>query len=147
MSIEQMKIAIAEVYPYKKWSDKVDNMSDNQVIGVYRSFLKSGKLGPKCVKEPNPMQIHIYDMSNYDMDGEAIRKENALDQLKTKIADLDQEKLKKAFDNFGIHFCKGCSVLVDEGETYCDSCKDIIEAFGDMETAMTEGLKDGGDEN
>lgn len=118
MTIEQKRMAIAEVYPYKKWSDKVDNMSDNQVIGVYNSFLKSGKLGPKLSKPYSekypPKQISILEHS--DVVGDVFKK-------------------------FGIHFCKGCASVIDN-EGYCESCQDIIEAFGSMEAAMTEGLKE-----
>lgn len=128
MTIEQKRMAIAEVYPYKKWSDKVDNMSDNQVIGVYNSFLKSGKLGPKtATSQEFKTELRARKLEEWE---------------KIKNGSPTQETIYGIFKQFDVHLCKGCGILVDEGETYCESCQDIIEAFGSMEAAMTEGLKD-----
>lgn len=44
MSIEQMRAAIREVYPGKKWYDKVDRMKDDQVLVIYKRFLYQNKL-------------------------------------------------------------------------------------------------------
>lgn len=43
MSIQQMRAAIYDVYPGRKWKIKVQNMPDDQVIAVYYSFLAKGK--------------------------------------------------------------------------------------------------------
>ena len=43
MSAQQMRAAIYEVYPGRKWKEKVLNMDDAQVIAVYYSFLEKGK--------------------------------------------------------------------------------------------------------
>lgn len=44
MSIEQMRAAITKVYPGKKWSRRVANMPDNQVLVIYNRLLNAGKL-------------------------------------------------------------------------------------------------------
>ena len=53
MSVQQMRAAIYEVYPGRSWKEKVNNMSDAQVIAVYYSFLETGKFDRKpAAKEP-----------------------------------------------------------------------------------------------
>lgn len=47
MTVEQMRMAIADCYPGREWSRKVDNMSDGQVIAIYRKFESQGKLDPR----------------------------------------------------------------------------------------------------
>lgn len=44
MSVEQMRIKIATVYPGLKWKNKVTSMRDNQVIALYSKFLNNKKL-------------------------------------------------------------------------------------------------------
>lgn len=44
MSLEQMKTYILEKYDYSpKWVEKVDKMSDTQVIAIYYRMLNSKK--------------------------------------------------------------------------------------------------------
>jgi hypothetical protein len=44
MKVEQMKRAIIDAYPYPEWKEKVlHNMSDEQVIAIYYSMLRSGR--------------------------------------------------------------------------------------------------------
>lgn len=53
MSVQQMRAAIYEVYPGRRWKIKVQNMPDDQVIAVYYSFLAKGKFDQKpAAKEP-----------------------------------------------------------------------------------------------
>lgn len=47
MTVEQMRMAISDCYPGREWSKKVDNMSDGQVIAIYRKFESNGKLDPR----------------------------------------------------------------------------------------------------
>ena len=47
MTVSQMRARITEVYAGKSWKQKVDNMSEGQVIAVYHSFLNSGKFNNK----------------------------------------------------------------------------------------------------
>jgi hypothetical protein len=44
MSIDNMRIAIATVYPGAKWFQRVKKMSDNQVLAIYQGFLRTKKL-------------------------------------------------------------------------------------------------------
>lgn len=44
MSPQQQRLEIKKIYPGKNWSDKVDRMSDNQVIAVYLRLKGKGKL-------------------------------------------------------------------------------------------------------
>lgn len=45
MSIDAMRSAILKAYNYApKWVEKVAQMSSNQIIAVYYSFLKRGKV-------------------------------------------------------------------------------------------------------
>lgn len=39
MSVEQMRSAIRNAYSGQRWSDRVDKMSDQQVIAVYFRLL------------------------------------------------------------------------------------------------------------
>ena len=38
MTVAQMRCAIYDIYPGDTWHNRVDNMPDDQVIAVYRSF-------------------------------------------------------------------------------------------------------------
>ena len=42
--VEVKREALRGVYPYPKWQDRVDKMSDNQVHTVYARFLAQKKL-------------------------------------------------------------------------------------------------------
>lgn len=42
--VEVKREALRGVYPYPKWQDKVDKMSENQVHTVYARFLAQKKL-------------------------------------------------------------------------------------------------------
>lgn len=44
MTVEQMRHLLKIVYPSEKWYDKVDKMTDNQVIAVYNRMLEAGKI-------------------------------------------------------------------------------------------------------
>ena len=45
MSIDQMRCAVADAYKHSdNWKKKVKNMSDNQIIAIYRKFLMDGKI-------------------------------------------------------------------------------------------------------
>ena len=44
MRVDQMREAIRKVYPGQGWQFKVDQMSDAQVIAVYKRFLNEKKL-------------------------------------------------------------------------------------------------------
>ena len=48
MSIEQMRMAILDVYGSESWEEKVKHMTDNQVIAVYHKFLANGKFDKKA---------------------------------------------------------------------------------------------------
>ena len=36
MSIEQMREEVKKLYPGKAWKERVDAMSDNQILALYR---------------------------------------------------------------------------------------------------------------
>lgn len=44
MSIQQMRSAIAKVYPGEKWQKKVAKMKDPQVLAVYNRMLEAKQL-------------------------------------------------------------------------------------------------------
>lgn len=44
MSIEQMRVEISKVYPGMKWRKRVQSMSDQQVLAIFKSFARNGKL-------------------------------------------------------------------------------------------------------
>lgn len=44
MSIEQMRVEIVKVYPGTKWRKRVERMPDDQVLAIYKSFERTGKL-------------------------------------------------------------------------------------------------------
>lgn len=43
MELWRMREEIAKVYSSQSWKQRVDRMSENQVIAVYHSFLEQGK--------------------------------------------------------------------------------------------------------
>lgn len=61
MSAEEMRIAIAKVYSGRRWKEKVHNMSDEQVMAIYFSFLESGKFDKKKkpAEKPNQPQEEV----------------------------------------------------------------------------------------
>jgi hypothetical protein len=74
MTTDEKRLAIARVYPGKKWEDKVMNMSESQVIAVYLSFEKCGTFNrkftkfDKCFQKPDKKkkedvkQLSIFDI-------------------------------------------------------------------------------------
>ena len=44
MSVDGMREALKGVYPSVSWRQKVMKMSDKQVMGIYYSMLREGKL-------------------------------------------------------------------------------------------------------
>ena len=36
MTVQQMRLFVAALYPSQKWKDRVAKMSDNQIIAIYR---------------------------------------------------------------------------------------------------------------
>ncbi len=44
MTIEQMKMRIFEVYPGPAWKAKVQEMANDQIIALYYSLVKRGKI-------------------------------------------------------------------------------------------------------
>ena len=60
MSVEQMKEELCNLYPGKKWKDRVDRMSDKQAIAIYYRCLENGDFTKK--KEPTnkkPEQLNF----------------------------------------------------------------------------------------
>lgn len=43
MTTNEKRAAIARVYSSESWQQKVEKMSDNQVIAIYQKFLADGK--------------------------------------------------------------------------------------------------------
>lgn len=44
MKVEKKREALKSAYPGKKWADKVDDMSDDQVIATYLRLKSQGKV-------------------------------------------------------------------------------------------------------
>lgn len=44
MTVKQMRDKIIKVYDNKTWRDKVYKMPNNQVIALYYTFLRQGKI-------------------------------------------------------------------------------------------------------
>ena len=43
-SINVIRLVVSQVYPHKKWKDKVAKMTDNQVTAIYMSLKARGKI-------------------------------------------------------------------------------------------------------
>lgn len=53
MTTKQMRIQISDVYNTPTWRNKVDHMTDNQVIAIFHRFLKEDKfIKTKTAKIP-----------------------------------------------------------------------------------------------
>lgn len=44
MTIANMRDWVKSAYPGQKWKDKVDKMPDNQIIPLYYSLIKQGRI-------------------------------------------------------------------------------------------------------
>lgn len=44
MPTKAMRAALKTVYPSKKWAQKVDKMSDAQVVAIYRNLQQQNKV-------------------------------------------------------------------------------------------------------
>ena len=44
MNIATMRQAVADAYPRRGWKTKVINMSDEQVLAIYKSMERNGRL-------------------------------------------------------------------------------------------------------
>lgn len=59
MTVNQMRMAIAEAYPNLKWKDKCETMPDNQVIAIYKRIMN----GPtRKVPSEQYKQLDIFDV-------------------------------------------------------------------------------------
>jgi hypothetical protein len=56
MTTEEKRQAIARVYPWKSWEDKVSNMCESQVIAVYLAFEKNGTFRRTFTKFDKPFR-------------------------------------------------------------------------------------------
>lgn len=72
MTTDQMRNAIKPVYETSSWRNRVDHMSDHQVIAVYYNFLHRGILN-KVMKKERPatvkptetyQQLSFFDLAN-----------------------------------------------------------------------------------
>ena len=64
MTTNQMRIQISDVYNTPTWRNKVDHMSDNQVIAIFHRFLKEDKfVTNKTAKIPGE---HTHQMSLFE---------------------------------------------------------------------------------
>lgn len=65
-----MRDEISNVYDTKSWRNKVDEMYDDQVIAIYYSFLRTGKINKVLKKEKpeidpanlNPEQLNFFNL-------------------------------------------------------------------------------------
>jgi len=69
MTVDQMRCALAEVYPGPKWRLKCQTMPERQVVAIYKSLSEKDKLHKKSRKakrkEPGiskAIQITIFDL-------------------------------------------------------------------------------------
>ena len=53
-SMNDMRSMVADVYPGRKWREKVDRMSDGQVLAIFNSFSRSGKFNGEEENDWNP---------------------------------------------------------------------------------------------
>lgn len=53
MNIATARQAIADAYPRRTWREKVKKMSDNQVLAIYKSMERDGRLFKHSVAESN----------------------------------------------------------------------------------------------
>lgn len=44
MNIAMMRAAVGNAYPRRTWKNKVLNMSDEQVLAIYKSMVNDGRL-------------------------------------------------------------------------------------------------------
>lgn len=68
-TVGYMREKIREVYDTMNWRDKVDKMYDDQVIAVYYSMLRSGKLNTvQKIERPYPLESYKYkQLSLFDL--------------------------------------------------------------------------------
>lgn len=72
MTVDKMRCKIAEVYKGPLWRLKVQEMSNRQVIAVYKDMEKRGAFEPKRTpkikldSEPECIQLTIWDFMKPD---------------------------------------------------------------------------------
>ena len=65
MNIDQMRAAIADVYPGVGWKHKCSAMSTAQVVAIYKSFLRTDRFNrpvKESKKEPLFHQLSIFEL-------------------------------------------------------------------------------------
>ena len=68
MSIDQMRLAIAECYSGWKWKNRVANMAVNQVVAIFKKFEAEGRFNkPKKLQPVTQPKLlyHQIDMFEY----------------------------------------------------------------------------------
>lgn len=59
MNTATMRAALAEVYPRRTWKARVKQMSEDQVVAVYKSMEREGRLF-KHEKEQSRVSAYFY---------------------------------------------------------------------------------------
>lgn len=65
MTVQQMRNDISNVYDSWKWRNRVEGMPNAQVIAIYKTMQKSGKLNSrdtKIKKQPQYHQMTIFEL-------------------------------------------------------------------------------------
>lgn len=143
MTVEQMKRAIKIVYRSDKWWNKVDKMTDNQVIAVYNRMLEAGKIigdGEVVGNDRTANRIYVNEKSHgkYVDKGFKDGIKNTNPHIVKKVEKLTSEIYSKqiTFDdlwrNAGYSYV-GTSKFM-EGATSEDSSECSDDAFGEPRT-------------
>lgn len=72
MTVPNMRDAISTVYPYPKWTERVKNMPDRQVIAIYHKFMNEGKFNQskeaiEKLEFETAIQLSIWDILKGDI--------------------------------------------------------------------------------
>ena len=68
MTTDEMRGALADLYPGPNWRLKCQTMPERQVVAIYQNLEKKGKLNKKKEKKMEPGIFDAIQLSIYDLD-------------------------------------------------------------------------------
>lgn len=67
MTVDQMRNALAQIYSGPMWRLRVGGMSNRQVVAIYKSMEREGRLEKKKPKKQEPELKHCEQMTIWDI--------------------------------------------------------------------------------
>lgn len=68
MTTDEMRLALADLYPGPNWRLKCQTMPERQVVAIYRNLKLKGKFDKRNKKPKEPGVLDAIQITIYDLD-------------------------------------------------------------------------------